>query len=64
MCEATVYVEREGSEELLLEDVCLIRPDEESGGLLLRNIFGEQRLVAGVICRADLAGHRIGVKER
>ena len=61
MCEASVYLLRDGDEQLLLEDVCLIRPDEQGGGLLLRNIFGEQRLVRGAICSADLARHRIVV---
>jgi predicted RNA-binding protein len=64
MCEAVVYVERGGQEELLLEDVCLIRPDEEAGGLLVRSIFGEQKIIDAYVCRADLAGHRIVLKEK
>ena len=59
MCEASVYLLRDGAEQLLLADVCLIRPDEQTGGLLLRNIFGEQRVIRGEICRADLDRHRI-----
>ena len=64
MCEATVFLRRgEGVEELLLEDVCIIRPDEETGGLFLQNIFGEQRIVNAVFDVANLSGHRILLKE-
>lgn len=61
MCEASVYLLHDGTETLLLEDVCLIRPDEAPGSLLLRNIFGEQRLIRGRVCSANLANHRITI---
>ena len=61
MCEASVYLLRDGAQTLLLEDVCLIRPDEETDSLLLRNIFGEQRMVRGRVCAANLAEHSITI---
>ncbi|PLX44928.1 MAG: RNA-binding protein [Deltaproteobacteria bacterium] len=63
MCEAAVFLKRGGDdEELLLEDVCIIRPDEETGGLFLQNIFGEQRIVKATFDVANLSGHRIVLK--
>ncbi|PLX40505.1 MAG: RNA-binding protein [Deltaproteobacteria bacterium] len=63
MCEATVFLKRgTDEEELLLEDVCIIRPDEETGGLFLQNIFGEQRIVSATFDVANLSGHRIVLK--
>ncbi|RLA86068.1 MAG: RNA-binding protein [Deltaproteobacteria bacterium] len=57
MCEANVYIDRDGKEELLLEAVYLIRP--EDGKIFMVNIFGEQRTVKGRFKRLDLARERI-----
>ena len=43
MCEANVYVEKDGEEELLLESVYCIEPEGDLWRL--ENIFGEQKLV-------------------
>ena len=61
MCEARVYVERGGREELLLEDVGLIRPSEE--GWVLTDIFGQTKTVAGQIKCLDLVNHKVVFQE-
>ena len=43
MCEANVYVEKNGKEELLLESVYVIEPEGDMWRL--ENIFGEQKVV-------------------
>jgi len=61
MCEANVYLERDGEEELLLEAVYILRP--EDGKIYMVNIFGEQRTVRASFKRLDLAEERIVLKE-
>ncbi|MEK7713614.1 MAG: CooT family nickel-binding protein [Deltaproteobacteria bacterium] len=58
MCESHAYIVKEGKEELFLENVDVIRP-EESGKLLIRSIFGEQKLFEGHIREISLLKHRI-----
>jgi predicted RNA-binding protein len=41
MCEANVYLRANGKEEVLMENVDILRP--ESNGLFLQNIFDEQK---------------------
>ena len=43
MCEANAYILKEGKEELVLEDISILRPEPD--GLYLQNIFGEQRRI-------------------
>jgi len=43
MCEAHVYLKKNGEEELLLESVYLIEP--EGDRWRLENIFGEQKVL-------------------
>ena len=43
MCEANVYLLKDGEEELLMEEVDIIRPEE--GKYYLRSVFGEQKVV-------------------
>jgi len=58
MCEANVYLSRDGLEELLMESVDRVIPGEENG-ILLENIFGERRLVKARIKEMELVRHRI-----
>lgn len=58
MCESHAYLLKEGKEELFLENVDVIKPDE-SGKLLVRSIFGEQKLFEGHIKEMSLIRHRI-----
>ena len=61
MCEANAYLMREGKEELVLEDISLLRP--ENGELYLQNIFGEQKKIKARIKEMNLLDHRIILEE-
>ena len=57
MCEANAYLLKDGEEEMLLEDVDLLRPEGES--IFLRSIFGEQKTVSARIKEIRLMDHKI-----
>ncbi len=57
MCEANAYLIKEGKEELILEDITLLRP--EDGELLLQNLFGEKKRIKARIKEMNLTTHRI-----
>ena len=61
MCEAAAYILKEGQEELVLEAVDVIEPDED--GYRLVSIFGEQKVVKGRIKSIGLVNHRIVFEE-
>ncbi len=61
MCEANAYLVKEGKEELILEDISVLRAEE--GGLYLQNIFGEQKRVKARIKEMNLIDHRIVLEE-
>jgi len=57
MCQSNAYLEHDGEEKLILEDVGVIKPQE--GKILLMSIFGEEELVDGRIKLIDLLHHKI-----
>jgi predicted RNA-binding protein len=57
MCEANAYLYRDGEEELILEDVDIMRP--EGGKYYLCSITGEQKLVDARIREISLVSHKI-----
>jgi predicted RNA-binding protein len=61
MCEANAYLNKENQEELVLEDVMILRPEE--GEIYLQNIFGEQKKVKARIKEMNLIDHRIVLEE-
>jgi predicted RNA-binding protein len=61
MCEANAYLVKDGKEELLLEAVDKVEPDE--GKLRLTSIFGEQKFIEGKITRLSLVDHRVIIEE-
>ena len=62
MCEANVYlVDKAGQEKLLLEAVDKVIPTDE--GLLLVNIFSQQKIVKAKIKEMALVDHRIVLEE-
>ncbi len=61
MCEANAYLIKEGKEELILEDISILRP--ENGELYLQNIFGEQKRIKARIKEMNLLDHRILLEE-
>jgi predicted RNA-binding protein len=61
MCEANVYMIRDGDEELVMEAVDKIEPEDD--GLRLVNIFGDQKFVHAHIHSLFFSNHRILLKE-
>ncbi|MBW1770427.1 MAG: CooT family nickel-binding protein [Deltaproteobacteria bacterium] len=61
MCEANAYIIRDGEEELLMEAVDTIEPEDD--GLRLVNIFGDQKFIHAHIHALFFANHKILLKE-
>ena len=58
MCEANVYIYRNGREELLMEKVDRVIPGSENS-IFLESIFGERKVVQATIREMELVHHRI-----
>ena len=58
MCEANAFLFKEGKEELLLEGVDILQP-EEGGQYRLVSIFGEQKIIKGKLKGMNLVNHKI-----
>ena len=58
MCEAIAYILKDGQEELLLEGVDLVEP-EDDGNIKLVSIFGEQKVIQAKIKSMALVDHKI-----
>jgi predicted RNA-binding protein len=61
MCEANAYLIKAGKEELILEDISVLRPEKDE--LYLQNIFGEQKRIKARIKEMNLIDHRIVLEE-
>lgn len=61
MCEANVYLLKDGKEELVLEAVDRIVP--EGNTVLLESIFSEQKRVKARIKEMTLVSHRVVLEE-
>ncbi len=61
MCEANAYLIKGGKEELVLEDLSILRPEKDE--LYLQNIFGEQKKIKARIKEMNLLEHRILLEE-
>jgi predicted RNA-binding protein len=57
MCEASAFILRDGQEELVLESVDILEP--ENGNIRLVNIFGEQKVLPARIKKLSLVEHKI-----
>jgi len=62
MCEANAFIYQDGKEELYLENVDIMRPEE--GKIYLRNLFGEQRVFDGKIREISLLKHKIVLEKK
>ncbi len=62
MCEANAYIYKDGSEELYLENVDIMRPEE--GKIFLKNLFGEQKVFEGEIREVSLLRHKILLEKK
>jgi predicted RNA-binding protein len=61
MCESKVYLLKEGREELVLDDVSYLCPEQD--GLHLQNIYGEQRWIKARIKEIYLVDYRVILEE-
>ncbi|MGB9661128.1 MAG: CooT family nickel-binding protein [Moorellaceae bacterium] len=61
MCEANAYLLKGDREELVLESVDRVIPQEE--GILLEDIFGKRKLLRARIKEMALVDHRILLEE-
>ncbi len=60
MCDLKAYVRKQNAEELILESVNQARA--EGGVIILRNLFGEEKRIRGVLKEVSLATNRIIVE--
>ncbi len=61
MCEAVVFLAREGREKKIMENVVAMRP--EGDHILLADLLGEQRIVRAQVRDVDFLRHRIVLEE-
>ena len=62
MCEANAYILRDDKEELILNSVDLVEPQDD-GGFLLVDIFGTQKIIKGTLKQMNLVDHKIIFQE-
>ena len=58
MCEASVYLLKDDKEELFLDSVDILEP-QEGGKIYMRNLAGEQKTLTARIKRIRLVEHKI-----
>ena len=61
MCESNVYLKKDGSEELIMENVAAVTPAGDDI-FVLKGLLGESMEVKAVIEDINLMGHRITLK--
>lgn len=61
MCEANAYLRRGEKEELVLQSVDRVVPQED--GLLMENIFGQRKILKARIKELALVDHKIILEE-
>ncbi len=57
MCEAKVFLEKDGELKECMENVVIIRPEGEK--LLLVDLFGEQKFVKASVKELKLLDHKV-----
>ncbi|MBC8248621.1 MAG: CooT family nickel-binding protein [Anaerolineales bacterium] len=57
MCESTVYMERDGQREKVMEDVIRLEPTK--AGVVLSKLFEPPQTVQGVIREIDFLKHAV-----
>ena len=57
MCESNAYLIRDGNEEVVMENVEILRPDDD--GIYIENIFGNNLKLKARVKEMDLVDHRI-----
>jgi len=61
MCEANAYLIKGEEEEMIMEAVDTVEPEDD--GLKLTNIFGEQKFLKARIQSLSLVDHKVFLKE-
>ncbi len=61
MCQSTVYLVKDGREEMVMEDVSVITPQGED--ILLVGMLGEKKQIKAKIKELQLMDHRILLEE-
>jgi len=61
VCDLKAYLRKNDKEELLLESVNLVRAEGEE--VVLRNLFGEEKRVRGVLKEVSLVRNRLLVEQ-
>ena len=61
MCEASVYLVKDGEERKIMQDVTLVRPEGDT--VFMATLLGEQKIVPGRIAHIDLLKHTVFVEE-
>jgi predicted RNA-binding protein len=61
MCDLKAYLKKNGKEELLLDSVNQVRAEGED--VVLRNLFGEEKKVRGVLREVSLIKNRLIVEQ-
>lgn len=61
MCEAIVFLVKDGDLEKVMENVVTLHPDGNQ--LLLTDLFGEQKIVTAQVDKVDLLEHEIILKK-
>jgi predicted RNA-binding protein len=61
MCEANAYLIKGKEEQLVMESVDKVEPEDD--GLRLVNIFGEQKFVQAAVYALSLVDHKILLKQ-
>lgn len=62
MCETNAYILKDDKEELLMDSVILLRP--EDGKIYLRGLLGKEMYVEADIQEINFLDHRMVLKER
>ena len=57
MCESTVYILKDGKEELVLESVDVL--ENQEGHVKLINMFGEEETIEAKVKTLSLVDHKI-----
>ncbi len=57
MCDTTAYVMDDAGEEMVMENVDFLRPEE--GGVYMKNLFGETMVFEGRIKEVSLRTGRV-----
>jgi len=61
MCQSRVVTVRGGQEEVVMDDVVTVRPQDDH--LFLQDLYGRQKLIRARIKELQLMDHRVVIEE-